>query len=52
MQKKTSSAKSAFKLILLALLLLPMLLWGQKKKSPKPVKGYGEASYTLSTSGQ
>lgn len=53
MQNKTlSSAKSSFKLILLAFMLLPILSWAQKKKSSKPIKGYGAASYTLSTSEQ
>src|SRR6478736_831095 len=53
MQKKISStAKSTFKLILLLCLLLPTLLQAQVKKTTKPVKGYGEASYTLSSSEQ
>lgn len=53
MKKKIpSSAKSAFKLMLLALLLFPILSWAQKNKSLKPVNGYYEASYTLSTSEQ
>ncbi|HEX5167788.1 MAG TPA: serine hydrolase [Cyclobacteriaceae bacterium] len=46
-------------MILLALLLLPMFSWAQEKKPSKantsvskPIKGYGEASYTLSTSEQ
>src|SRR5687768_8293179 len=53
MKKKIpSSSKPAFKLMLLALLLFPILSWAQKNKSLKPVNGYYEASYTLSTSEQ
>jgi len=63
MQNRTRSlAKSFFKLILLAVMLLPTLSWAQKKKSSKPayvvtstgkpVKGYGAASYTLPASEQ
>src|SRR5688500_6116712 len=47
-----SPAKYALKLILLALLLVPILSSGQKKKTLKPIKGYGETSYTLSASEQ
>ncbi|MEO7992652.1 MAG: serine hydrolase, partial [Chryseolinea sp.] len=53
MQKRlSSSAKSSLKLVLLALLLFPILSWAQEKKPSKPVKGYGEASYSLSASEQ
>ncbi|HTJ50775.1 MAG TPA: serine hydrolase [Cyclobacteriaceae bacterium] len=53
MQKKNPpSSKSSLKLILLAILLLSIPSFGQVKNSSKPVKGYGEASYTLSTSEQ
>jgi CubicO group peptidase (beta-lactamase class C family) len=53
MKKKTpSSSKPAFKLMLLAVLLFPILSWAQKNKSLKPVNGYYEASYTLSASEQ
>lgn len=60
MQNKTLSfARSPFILILLVFLLLPILSSAQEKKSSKtnatiskPIKGYDEASYTLSTSEQ
>src|SRR5688500_649330 len=53
MQKSiVSRAKSPFQLIWLALLLVPILSSAQEKKSSKPVKGYGEASYSLSASEQ
>jgi len=55
MQDKTlTTRRPLFKLIVLILLLLPVLSWAQKKQSStptgNPVNGYGEASYTLSTS--
>jgi CubicO group peptidase (beta-lactamase class C family) len=45
-------AKSPFKLILFTAMLLPLVSLAQDKKTSKPAKGYGEASYTLSTSEQ
>ena len=52
MQNKSTTP--SFKLIVLALLLVPILSWAQKKQSStptgNPVNGYGEASYTLFTS--
>jgi CubicO group peptidase (beta-lactamase class C family) len=53
MQKKTSSlAKLSSNVIFLILLVCTTLSFAQDKKSPKPIKGYGEASYTLSASEQ
>jgi CubicO group peptidase (beta-lactamase class C family) len=53
MQNKSHlSVRSSSPLTLLVLSLLPLLSCAQEKKLSKPVKGYGEASYTLATSGQ
>src|SRR5258705_6289535 len=56
MQIKTPTmTKSSFKLIVLALLLVPMIASPQRKPSSvpaNPVTRYGEASYSLSTSEQ
>jgi CubicO group peptidase (beta-lactamase class C family) len=47
MQNKTSlTVRSSFKMMLLVAVLIPVLSWAQEKKSSKPVKGYGDASYT------
>src|SRR6188768_927495 len=45
-------AKSPFNLILFTAMLLSLVSLAQDKKASKPAKGYGEASYTLSTSEQ
>src|SRR5579859_6644822 len=56
MQIKTPTmTKSSFKLTVLALFLVPTISWPQGKQSSAPanqVTGYGEASYSLSTSEQ
>jgi CubicO group peptidase (beta-lactamase class C family) len=50
MQTKISSEKHWFKLILVAFLVLPIFSNAQKKKQSKTLKGYGEASYSLTES--
>jgi CubicO group peptidase (beta-lactamase class C family) len=53
MKKETLPlVKSSFHLIWIALLIFPEFTWAQNNKSLKPVNGYYEASYTLSTSEQ
>ncbi len=50
MAKKNSLPGLLVKVLLVALLLVPVLVPAQKKA--KTAKGYGEASYTLTTSGK
>src|SRR5690606_15944479 len=50
MKKKTTTPQCCAALA--ALLLLSVSLFAQPPKSPNPIKGYGDASYTLAQSEQ
>ena len=52
MKKINPSSRKAYGLVFLALLLLPIFSTAQEKKSSRPFKGYGPASYTVSASEQ